>query len=35
MGFIPIIDMKNYHSLYNEIKIIKKTKNSMNIILKS
>ena len=28
MGFIPIIDMKNYPSLYNEIKIIKKTKNS-------
>lgn len=28
MNFIPIIDMKNYPSLHNEIKIIKNTKNS-------
>ena len=28
MNFIPIIDMKNYPSLHNEINIIKNTKNS-------
>ena len=28
MNFIPIVDMKNYPSLHNEIKVIKKTKNS-------
>ena len=27
-NFIPIIDMENYPTLYNENKIIKKTKNS-------
>ena len=34
-NFIPVIDMENFKTIYNENKKIKKTNNSWNIILKN